>query len=41
MTMKSTRFFVIERLLSKKLIKGYRKENYFQVEEVQFYNSNK
>ena len=38
MTMKSTRFFVIERLLSKKLIKGYRKEIYFQVEDVQFFN---
>ena len=31
-------FFVIERLLSKKLIKGYRKEIYFQVEDVQFFN---
>ena len=41
MTMKSTRFFVIQRQPEKKILKGYRKEIYFQMEDVQFFNQYK
>lgn len=41
MTMKSTRFFVIEREPAKKILKGYRKSIHFQMEHVQFFNQYK
>ena len=41
MTMKSTRFFVIQRQPSKRILKGYRKEIYFQIEDVQYFNLHK
>tara|TARA_R110000868_G_scaffold158025_2_gene385708 strand:+ start:1611 stop:1859 length:249 start_codon:yes stop_codon:yes gene_type:complete len=41
MTMKSTRFFIVHRQPEKKILKGYRKEIYFQMEDVQFFNKYK